>query len=93
MRLEIPVGEERSRGKLSTGLERKIMEGIAAKEIFAQNFSEEAAEAMSRGTEWFDETPHKEELSLLRESDDMRLPGITVRRAVRRVTRTTCRSC
>ena len=70
----------------------KIVEGFAAKEICAQNFSKGAAEAMSRGTEWFDETPHKEELALLRESDDMRLPGITVRRAVRRVTRT-CRSC
>ena len=55
------------------------MEIFAAKKIYATNPLKDATEALSLGKEW----PGTLEFALLRESKDMRLPGMTARRAIK----------
>ena len=69
------VAEERSRGKLATGLgaqgfKHKIMEFYAAKKIYAKNLLKEVAEAMRLGEEFHNETPHKEEWAVLQKKQE-----------------------
>ena len=49
----------------------------------AKNLLEEATEALSLGSTWINESPHKEELALLRESQDLLVPGRVVRKPLR----------
>ena len=88
MQWKSTVGETRSRGKLSAGLgarglENRIMKIYAAKKSQAKNLMKETADAMSLGTEWMNETPREVELALLRESQDLQVPGRTVREAIK----------
>ena len=82
-------GEKRSRGNLAVGLgsvgfEHKIKHIYAGKKIFGKNLLKDAGVASSMGKEWLDESPHKEaELALLQDSQNMQLPGMVVRKAVK----------
>ena len=82
------IGEKRSRGKFALGLgamrfEHKIMQILRRQEDLRENLLKEAAVALRMGQEWLSESPHKEEVALLRESRKMHLPGMMVRRAVK----------
>ena len=59
------------------------MEIDAAKKIYATNLVKNSTEAMSLGKEWPEMSLYNEELALLRGDRDMRLPGMTVRRAIK----------
>ena len=48
----------------------KVLEIHAAKKSYAKNLLKAAAEALSLGRRWINETPHNEEVALLRESKD-----------------------
>ena len=79
---ELPVAERRSRGKLAAGLGTH---GLLLKimEIPREKLLKDAAKAICLGKEWLEVYPHKGESALWRESGDMRLPGVTVRKAVK----------
>ena len=49
----------------------------------AKNLLEEAAVALSLGSTWSSESPHKQEPALARESQDLLVPGRIVRNAIR----------
>ena len=51
--------------------------------MFAKSLLEQAATALKLGKSWTEESPYKEELALLRESDSLHLAGTKVRRSVK----------
>ena len=70
----IIVSESSSGGIMSAclrvrGFENKMWECYAVKKMFAKNLLEQAATALNLGKSWTEESPYKEELALLRESD------------------------
>ena len=65
------------------GFEKKIWQCYAARKILAKSLLEDAAMVLILDNSWTEESPYKEELALLWESDSLHLPGLMVRRAIR----------
>ena len=83
------VCEKSSRGKISAcleanGFENKMWECHAAKKMYAKSLLSEAATALQlEKKSWLEESPMREELVVLWESDRLHLTCTVVRQAVK----------
>ena len=57
----------------ATGFENKMCERFTTKKLLARDLIAEAATAVQLEKSWLGESPYKEELELLRDSDGLRL--------------------
>ena len=74
-----------ARGKLAVGVGTRGLEqaDIRGQEDQRGESAQSCDGGSKFGKELPDTSPHNEELALVRESKDMRLPGVTVRRAIK----------